>query len=400
MGWDIEALERSGRFFLWEAKIDRSAVTSGEFTIDSLLAVIKGKADQIGARTIMIDAVDVLMRIFEDSVKERNELYRLHDWLVEQRFTTILTAKVTKELQYAYRYEFLDYMADCVILLDMRVTNQVTTRRLRVVKYRGSAFCSNEYPYIITTGGNVIMPITAMQLVHRPTGNKISSGNEDLDNLLTGGFQQGFSILISGPTGSGKTTLAATFAQKACSLGDNVLYISFEESQDAIVAAMLSPGINLRPCLRQGKLEFYTIMPEALVPEEHLYCILQKTEQIQPMHIIIDAISACIRMSTEEAAFNFVVRLIDACRQRNITIIMTNQLEADGRHSKFSGIGVSSIIDTLITFKYVEIERKMRRSLIVMKSRGTHHSEWHHWYLITDEGIRIDPVQTDTGGSQ
>jgi circadian clock protein KaiC len=400
MGWDIAALEEKGTFFLWEARIDRSTVVSGDFSIDSLLAVIKGKADQLGAATIMIDAVDVLMRIFEDPVKERNQLYRLHDWLVDRRFTTILTAKTTKQPQHAYRYEFLDYMADCVVFLDMRVTNQVTTRRLRVVKYRGSAFCSNEYPYIITAGGSVIMPITEMQLVHRPAGKRVSSGNKDLNDLLNGGFQKGSSILISGPTGSGKTTLAAGFAESACATGQKVLYISFEESQQAVIAAMLSPGIDLRPCLENDCLRFHTIMPEALVPEEHLYTILKILEEFAPEHVVVDAVSACKRMNSREAAFDFLVRLINTCRQRSITVLMTNQTEADGRNSRFSGVGVSSIIDTLIVLGFVRIERKMRRDLVVMKSRGTHHSEWHHWYLITDNGIRIDPVKTDTGAGQ
>lgn len=398
LGWNIEALEKSGKFFLWEAKIDRDTVISGDFSINSLLAAIKGKAEQMNASLIMIDAIDVLMRIFEDPVKERNELYRLHDWLVEQQFTTLLTAKVDRDPEAAYRYELLDYMTDCVLLLDTRVVNQVTTRRLRIIKYRGSLFCSNEYPYIITSQGNVIMPITAMELAHRPTGEKITTGNTDLDNLLGGGFAKGSSILISGPTGSGKTTLAATFTQRACSKGGNILYISFEESKEAIVSAMLSPGIDLQPAIEKGNLEFHTIMPEALVPEEHLYRILQKIEQFQPEHIVVDAISACERMSTEQAAFDFLVRLIDICKQRNITSLMTNQLKSNEQKGDISGIGISSIIDTLITLKFIEIENEINRDLVIVKSRGTHHSNRHHLYSITDHGISISNVKTGTGG--
>lgn len=396
-GWDIPSLEKEGKFFLWEGKVDRSAVTSGDFSIDSLLAVIKGKAEQMGAKRIMIDAVDVLMRIFEDPLKERNELYRLHDWLVEHKFTTIVTTKVTSESQQAYRYEFLDYMADCVLLLDLRVVNQVATRRLRVIKYRGSGFCSNEYPYIITGRGSVVMPVTAMQLMHMPIGEKITSGNTKLDEFLGSGYHQATSILISGPTGSGKTTLAAIFSEKACSQNGKVLYISFEESQQALMSAMLSPNIDLRPATEKGNLQFHAIMPEALVPEEHLYRILQRTDTFRPDHIVIDTISACRRMATEQAAFDFLVRLIDMCKKRNITCLMTNQLESNEQQFDISGIGISSVIDTLITLRFIEIEGLIQRDLVIVKSRGAHHSNTHHSYLITDNGIAVDTFENQSG---
>jgi circadian clock protein KaiC len=392
MGWDIAPLEQAGTFFLWEAKIDQPTVVSGDFNIDSLLAVIGGKARQMGARRIMIDAIDVLMRIFEDPIRERNEMYRLHDWLLEQQFTTILTAK---DSIHSRHYDFLDYLADCVLFLDMRVIKQVTTRRLRVIKYRGSGFCSNEYPYLISDCGSVIMPITAMELQHAATRERVSSGNSELDALLGGGLQQGSGILICGPTGCGKTTLAATFAQQACAQGKQVLYVSFEESQQAVVNSMLSPGIDLRPAVKKGLLQFHTIMPEAVTPEEHLYMVLCHIEAFSPNHLIIDAISACERMASEQMAFDFLVRLLHLCKQRNITCLMTNQLESNEQLTNISGIGISSIIDTLMMLRYVELEGHIRRDLVIIKSRGTHHSNRHHLYTITDDGIRIDSANTE-----
>jgi len=398
-GWDIPTLEKKGSFFLWEAKIDHNIETSGEFSIESLLAVIKGKAEQMSCRRILIDAVDVFLRIFRDPVKEKKELYKFHDWLIEQKFTAVLTTKIFNQSDNTFQYEFLDYMADCVILLDRRVKHQRSTRRLRVVKYRGSGFYSNEYPYIITHQGNIIMPITEMKLTHKPLKKKISSGNQDLDTLLGGGYKQGSSILISGPTGSGKTTLAATFSQSSCSQGNRILFISFEESDEAIIAAMVSPGIELNPLREKGNLQFHTILPEALVAEEHLWRILQKIEEFHPHHIIIDAISACFRMNTEQAAFDFLVRLINICKQRNITCMMTNQLESNEQQADFSGIGVSSLIDTLIRLQFNENDkREIIRDILILKSRGTHHSNQYHRYSITDDGIQINMPDKKKGG--
>ncbi len=393
LGWDIADLEEAGRFFLWEARVDRAAVISGDFTINSLLAIIKGKAEQMGARLIMIDAIDVLMRIFENSSKAYNELYRLHDWLVSEGFTTILTSKISPQPEIAYYYDFLDYMADCVLLLDLRVVNQIATRRLRVIKYRGSGFCSNEYPYIITSDGSVVMPVTAVQLGHQSFGEKITSGNSELDKFSGGGFHRVSSILLAGSTGTGKTTLAANFTRETCSRGRKVLYISFEESQAAIIGSMLSPGIDLRPAVENGKLIFHTVMPEALVPEEHLYRILQQIEQFQPDHIVLDAISACKRMGGELSAFDFLVRLVDFCKQQGITIILINQLEGNEQNHDFSGLGLSSIIDTVITVRYCEIKGRIERDLVVLKSRGANHSNCHHLYLITSQGIVVEPAQ-------
>jgi len=396
-GWDISALEKSGRFFLWNAKIDRRAVTSGDFDISSLLGVVKGKAEQIGASLIMIDAVDVLMGIFEDLLKERNELYRLHDWLAEQQFTALLTAKAHRDPAHTDRYEFLDYMADCIVKLDMRVENQVATRRLRVIKYRGSGFCANEYPYIITAGGNVVMPITEMRLRHRPPGGRVSCGDGRLDDLLGGGLFRGSSVLLAGGTGTGKTTMAANFAEKACAAGGRMLYISFEESQPSIIESMRSAGIDLRPATKNGNLQFHTIMPESLAVEEHLYRVLHKMEGFRPDHVVVDAISACKRMGPEGAPFDFVARLVDSCKSRGITCLLINQHDSSGSQTHLSGVGASSIIDTLIVLRFVEIAGRVQRDLLIVKSRGTAHSNRHHRFCITDNGIRFEAYKTAEG---
>ncbi len=392
-GWDLEPLEKAGKFFLWDVKIDRDTVLSGDFSIAPLLAGIEGKARQMGARAVMIDAIDALLRVFSDPSRRLNELYGLHDWLAKQPFTTILTTKAADQVDHGLQYEFLDYMADCVLLLDLRVRDQVTTRRLRIVKYRGSGFCSNEYPYLVTSQGSVVMPITRVQLEGKPFGGYIPSGSAEFDEALGGGLRRRSNVLISGVSGTGKTTMAATFAIAACSAGEKVLFVDFEESQEMVVQAMLSPGLDLRPVLKAGRLEFYTIMPEALSPEEHLYELGRRIERLDPDHLVIDAISACPRMGSDEAAFDFLVRLLDICRRRGVTCVMTHQSRSPAQIHVVAGIPVSSLTDALIHLGFKETDGERTRTLRVIKSRGAKHSHRRHEFQITDRGIQIEETR-------
>lgn len=395
-GWDLAPLEKAGKFFLWNPKIDYPVLVSGDFSIESLLAMIGAKADQLGASTLMIDAIDVLTQIFNDPFKERNQLCLLHDWLKDRRFTALLTAKMPLPREAIRRNAPLDYMADCVLHLDMRVMNQVSTRRLRVIKYRGSGFCSNEYPYIITENGSVIFPITAVGLGHKPLGGYITTGSTDLDRALGGGYRQSSCIVITGPTGCGKTTLASTFARAACQRGDKALFVSFEESRQAVIDAMRSPGIDLQPALDAGQLLFHTVMPEALVAEEHLYRLTRRAESFAPAHIILDAVSACVRMGSQEAAFDFIIRLIHFCKERGITCLMTNLTQ--DRSSSIPIRDIASVIDTLISISYSEKRREIRRELLIVKSRAAHHSNCRMEYIISDDGIRFVASDAHAGG--
>ncbi len=390
MGWDLPALEKAGKVAIVEARFDGEEVLSGEFDILGLLSIVGGQAKRIGARRIVMDALDVLLRVFDDLRRRRNELYRLHDWLVKQGLTSILSVKAHSGEDMASQYEFLEYMADSVLRLDHRVVGQVATRRLRVIKYRGSGFGTNEYPYIIGERGVVLIPVSKTELTHQPLGGKVSSGLAGLDVMLDGGYRRASCILITGTSGTGKTTLAATFAQAACRRGERVLYLSFEEAQEAMIAGMRSAGIDLRAGLTARRLLVQTALPEALGSDNHLLRAIEAIDAFKPDHVIIDAISACVRMGSERAAFDYLMRLVSIVKERGITCFMTNQISGlVGGDEELSGIGFSSVVDAVIQLRFVENEQEIIRQVFVMKSRGAAHSNRRQPFIITDQGIKF-----------
>jgi circadian clock protein KaiC len=388
-GWDLIALEQAGKFFIIEARIDPDVIFSGEFNLDGLLALISGKAREMDADRIVLDALDILLRFFDDPKKKQNESFKLNKWLEHQNITTILTAKNIKD-KTVPDFSYLDYMADCVLYMDQRVNEQVNTKRIQVIKYRGSGFSGNECPFLITEDGMHVDPITDIAMPKRSGNERISSGNPSFDDILGGGYQTGSCILISGPTGTGKTSFACNFSHSACKAGNKVLYINFEESQDSMFACMLSLGIDLSPAVTDSRLSVLSLMPESMGIEEHLFQIKTQIDHFKPHHLIMDAISACERIAGKMVAFDFIIRLINTCKQKGITVILINQLKSSGDFQEISGIGVSSIIDTIITLSYKDEKGGLGRRLLVRKSRGTRHSLKYHEFLLTDQGITIN----------
>jgi circadian clock protein KaiC len=389
LGWDLASLERKNRLYLMDARLNPEAVISGDFSIKGLLAILDHQVKAMRARRIVIDAVDTLLYLYDSPIRERHELYALHEWLLDRGLTTIMTVKTVPQEGAPSRYAFLDFMADCVIHVDQRVVAQVATRRLRVIKYRGSGYGRNEYPFLIGENGINLIPITSNVLQHRPPGPKVSSGQTRLDDVLAGGYKRGTSILIVGTAGAGKTTLACLFAQAACRRGERVLYLNFEESPESMVSNMLSPGLLLRPLVKTGRLVVQSYLPEAMGVEEHLFNALKALDELHPQHVVVDAISACQRMGSEHAAFEYLMRVLNACKERGITCIYLNQATGLDIVSEISGIGISSIIDTVVLLRQLPIGGAIKRQLIVMKSRGSKHSEQFHEFRITDRGIDL-----------
>ena len=399
LGWDLPALEEKGLLFLYHAKLNTAALTTGPFSLKALIAILDGKSKAMGAQQLVIDAIDILMRRFEDSARARDELSSLHDWLDEKKITTLLSIKSNEDPEMFARFSFLDYMADCVVKLDHRVFDQISTRRLRVLKYRGSAFGTNEYPYVISDTGISLVPIASANLAHKPLGAYQSTGNKELDGALNGGYRRNSCILISGSSGAGKTTIACTFVQAACARGEKALYISYEESPEALESAVRSAGIKLKPALHAGNLKIISRLPEIMGSDEHLFQDLKTIKSFQPDHVVIDAISACNRMGSGKAPFDYLMRMVNACKERGITCLLTNQVQGSLFGEDSSVMTFSSLVDTLIQFQFETDQDELHRSLLVLKTRGGKHSPRVHNLIITDHGFVLNPRKPSAGGT-
>ena len=338
---------------------------------------------------IVIDAVDMLMRLFKDPVRARDQLVTLHRWLSRQELTAVMTVKAAESLR--QEYDYLDFMADCVINIDQRIQEQVSTRRLKVMKYRGSGFASREHPFVISGQGVVVMPLSSVGLVQHTIGGFVSTADPKLDAMLGGGYRKGSSILVSGPSGSGKTTFAFMLATAAARRGERVLYLSFEQSRPAIASEMKTVGFDLEPLIEKGVLRITSVMPESMGMEEHLHRIIQEIEEYKPEHLVLDAISATHRIGSSQAAMEFLIRLYHAAKKREITCIYTNQTFANVEESiQISGLGISSLVDTAVILNYFRERDRVGRTMLVLKSRGTRHSDSYHEFKITDNGIIIE----------
>lgn len=397
LGWDLAALEREGGLFMIDGRIKPDMLTSGDFSLKGLLAAVSGKQQEMGARRIVIDALEVVLRLFDTPQQVRNEMHALNDWLQVAGLTAILTVRPSSTGGHSAYEDFFDSMGDCVIRMDARVVDQVTTRRLRVVKYRGSNAGRNEYPYVITTGGLYIAPISTVGLRHKPLGEKISTGVSRLDEILDGGYRRASCILVAGLPGVGKTILASSFVSGVCQRGETALYIGFEESEAAMVVNVLNAGVKLEPHIASNRLAFLTSFPEAMGSEEHYFKALTHIEAICPKHVVVDAISACERMGGKRAAFEYLMRLLNACKERGITVFFLNQLSGTSDFMEISGNDISSLVDTVILLRYQQIAGETNRVLQVLKARGSRHSNQTYEYLICDEGIRILDVYAGKG---
>jgi circadian clock protein KaiC len=386
LGFDIEKLIAKKKLALDYVRIERAEIEeSGEYDLEGLFVRLGYAIDAIGAKRVVLDTVEALFSGLADTTILRAELRRLFGWLKDKGVTAIITAE-RGEGQLT-RFGIEEYVSDCVILLDHRVQEQVVTRRLRVIKYRGSAHGTNEYPFLIDDVGISVLPITSAGLGHSISDEAVPTGVKDLDAMLgIGGYFKGSSVLISGLAGTGKSTFGAAFAAAACKRGERCLYFAFEESPDQVVRNMRSVGIDLKPHLKSGLLKFEAARPSLYGFEMHLARMHRDIEQFEPAAIVVDPISAFRGPSMEIHAT--LVRLADICKTRGITATFISLSAIDEQMSE-SERSVSSLMDTWISLRDVEADGERNRILYLLKSRGMRHSKQIREYELSDDGIHM-----------
>lgn len=399
LGFDLPRLIAEEKLAVDYVRVEKSEIQeTGEYDLDGLFIRLAYAIDSIGAKRVALDTIEVLFSGLSNEGIIRAELRRLLSWLKEKGVTAVVTGESGRG-ENLTRHGLEEYVSDAVIFLDHRVTNQISTRRLRIVKYRGSTHGTNEYPFLITGNeGIVIMPVTTLGLEHEALEERVPTGIERLDAMLGGrGYYRGSSVLISGAPGSGKTSFAAAFADAACRRGERCLCFAFEESPGQIVRNMRSIGIDLQTWIDAGCLIIRSSRPTAYGLETHLAAMLRDVQVLRPDAVVVDPISNLISVSSEADAKAMLIRFVDHLKVNKITGLFTDLIVA--RTSlEHTDIAISSLMDTWILLKFIEINGERNRGLYVLKSRGMPHSNQIREVIITDKGIDLADVYLGPGG--
>jgi circadian clock protein KaiC len=396
LGFDLPELIRGKKLAMDYVHIERQEIEeTGEYDLSALFARLEGMIDEVGAKRVAIDTLEALFAGLPNEAIVRAELRRLFRWLKDKGVTSIITSEKGKET--LTRHGLEEYVSDCVIFLDHRLRNQVATRRLRIVKYRGSSHGTNEYPTMIDEEGLSVLPISSVGLQYPVSCEYISTGIDRLDQMLGGkGYYRGSSILVSGTSGTGKTTMAATLADRSCREGMRSLYIAFEESPEQIMRNMGAVGINLGPWHSSGLLRFLAVRPTIFGLESHLVNVHKLVEQFQPEVVLVDPITNLISVGTVEETSAMLIRLIDYLKNRQITACFTS-LTAGGSNLEQSEVGISSLMDTWVLLRAMESQNERNRIIYILKSRGMGHSNQVREFLLTPQGIQLVDVYAGPG---
>ncbi len=388
LGFDLAGLVRRKKIVVDYVHLERSEVQeSGEYDLEGLFVRLNHAIDSIGAKRVVLDTLEVLFASLPNEAILRSELRRLFRWLKDKGVTAIITAERGRE--HLTRHGLEEYVSDCVIVLDHRVNDQIATRHLRVVKYRGALHGTNEFPFLIGNEGFSVLPITSLGLNHKVSAERIATGIPRLDAMLGGkGFFRGSSILLTGTAGTGKTIISANFAQAAALRGERVLFFSFEESPNQIIRNMHSIGLRLEPLVKRGLLQFHSARPSRCGLEMHLATMFKEIAAFQPQVVIIDPITSLMEMGTSSEGKGMVTRLIDYLKAGQVTTLFTS-LTQGGHVLQQSEAGMSSLMDSWLLLQDFEGNGERNRVLYVLKARGMAHSNQIREFLISDHGIDV-----------
>ena len=396
LGFDLAGMQRDGTLLIDAVHLDPAQfVESGSFDLEGLFIRLASAVAEVGAQRVVLDTIELLFAALPNQAIVRGELGRLFRWLKEQGLTAVITGERGKAGQLT-RYGIEEYVSDCVVVLDHRVTDELSTRRLRVTKYRGTVHGTNEYPFLISERGMVVVPITSIALEHEASDEQVSSGIARLDEMMGGGIYRASTAMISGSAGTGKTSIAAAFAQAACERGERVLFVSFEESPSQLTRNMSSIGLDLRRWVDAGLLHIESVRPTTFGLEEHLALLTRLVDDIEPELVVLDAIGSMGKAGASHDSAQAVSRDVDLLKSRGITGVMTTLSHSSGADS--SEIDVSSLVDTWLLLRNNESNGERNRLMFVIKSRGIAHSNQVREFILTDEGPQLVDVYVGPEG--
>jgi circadian clock protein KaiC len=388
LGFDLDRLVADKKLFVDHVSLTQTELgETGEYDLEGLFIRIADAVQRVGAQRVVLDTIEALFGDLPNPNILRAEIRRLFNWLKQKGLTTVITAERDQPDRLT-RHGIEAFVSDCVILLDHRIREEISTRRLRIVKYRGSTHGTNEYPFLIDDHGISVLPISSLGLDHDAPAERVSSGIARLDGMLGGkGFYRGSSILASGTAGTGKTTIAASFVDAACRRGERSLFFAFEESPQQIVRNMRSIGIDLEPWVRKGLLQFHAARPTYGGIEQVLLLTHKRITSFQPSVVVVDPVTNLLMVSTQNEVRSMLTRLVDFLKTQGITAIFTSLTAAGSLEA--SEADVSSLMDTWLLLKNIEVGGERNRALYVLKSRGMEHSNQIREFVLTDDGLRL-----------
>jgi circadian clock protein KaiC len=396
LGFDLDSLVAQKKLSIDHVRVERNEIEeTGEYDLEGLFVRLGFAIDSVKAKRVVLDTIESLFGGLSNQSILRGELRRLFNWLKERGVTAVITGERGEAT--LTRQGLEEYVSDCVILLDHRVTDQVYTRRLRVVKFRGSTHGTNEYPFLIDEDGISVVPITSLGLNHNASTERVSTGVARLDGMLGGkGFYRGSTILLSGTAGTGKTSLASHFADAACRRGERSLYFAFEESQGQIIRNMRSIGLKLDRWIEKGLLRFHMARPTLYGLETHLAIMHKLVEQFKPSVVVVDPMSGLAMAGNPAEIQAMMMRLVDYLKQQGVTAVLTS-LTSGGSALEQTEFGVSSLVDAWIVLKDIDTGGERNRALHILKTRGMAHSNQVRELLLTDTGIELADVYVGSG---